>query len=116
SGIVAIHRILAEKRLAQQQRDLAASMNAEWARAWRVSEAAARDLLVDQGRQAWLAGDAERALVYLAEAYARGADDEGLRYLLRASSRVVEARLGTVGALREVSAVAFSPDGAEVAT
>jgi hypothetical protein len=62
-------------------------------RAPRPREAARPDLLelyLELGRQRLLAGDAERALAYLGEAYGEGGDDAGLRFLL---ARAVAALL-----------------------
>ena len=52
-----------------------------------ASEQALARSLEDQGRQAYLAGARDRALVFLAEAMRRGRDTPGLRQLLAAVNR-----------------------------
>jgi serine/threonine protein kinase len=89
TGALAVRSILVQKRVAQHQRDLALSVGVEWAKAWQMSEETSTTILEDAGREAWRAHDAKRALAYLAEAYADGADDDELRRLLRASARAV---------------------------
>ena len=75
------------------------------------------DQFVEQSRQAWLAGEPERAFAYLAGAKKRGADSPALRFLLARASHRLEDRLLVLPAHRDVvTAARFSPDGTRIAT
>jgi WD40 repeat protein/serine/threonine protein kinase len=75
-------------------------------------------LYEEQGRQEMLKGNLEGAAVYLSEAYAKGADDIALRYMLSTALAKAENRLSiTLGTHTDsVTKVAFSPDGELIIT
>ena len=69
-------------------------------------------LLEEQGRSELVAGQRERALAYLAEAYRRGRDTPALRYLLAEATRDLDLLVGTLHAHGDPAfrSVAFLPD------
>ena len=82
-----------------------------------VSQQRLRDSYQEQGRQAWLAGDAIRAFVYLAEARDEGAENAALDFLIARASHALDDRLLALDAHDDlVYAVQFSPDGKWLAT
>jgi len=75
-------------------------------------------LLEEQGRSELVAGQRERALAYLAEAYRRGRDTPALRYLLAEATRDLDLLTGTITGAGDPDLgdavyrrVAFLPDG-----
>jgi WD40 repeat protein len=84
------------------------------------SKAKLHDQLVDsheeQGRQAFLAGDPARALLYLSKAHEEGRDDVALRYLVARSKEQLPPQRPVLRHDDHVWAAAFSPDGARVVT
>jgi WD40 repeat protein len=86
----------------------------------RDSAAALHERLVDaheeQGRQAFLAGDAERALLYFNEAHKQGRDTVALRYLVARAEEALVPKLPAFHHDDRVWSVAFSPDGKRVVT
>jgi WD40 repeat protein len=70
--------------------------------------------LIEQGRQAALRGENDEALVYLAEAYQRGADTVALRFLLGRAARATGAYEVAIPIDRPLIATktsGLSPDG-----
>lgn len=109
--VLAINRRAAHEHAAAERARAAAERNAETA-ARRM-----REMLVEDGRLAMVAGDPQRALAYLAAARAQGADGTALRYLVARALAATAGERATMPAVTgRLFAAVFSPDGATIAT
>src|SRR5262249_16799577 len=71
----------------------------------------------EQGRQELLNGNAQRASIYLSEAYKQGGNNASLRFLLAQSMRNIDAQLLTLECHKAtVASASFSPDGKLIVT
>jgi WD40 repeat protein len=65
----------------------------------------------EDGRNQLLAGDRERALAYLADAYHRGRDSPALRHLLAVATRDLDLLDATTPGPSPLIAMSYTPDG-----
>ncbi len=73
------------------------------------------DLYVEQGRQALLANDSMRALLYLSTARSAGADGADIRFMVARASADLDAEQHVIEHGGAVYGVALSPDGKTLA-
>ena len=105
-------RTLAQKQLADEQRDLARQREHE-------SQARLASAFEEQGRQELLAlaDRPTRAAVFLSEAYSRGRDGAATRYLLAQAMRAVPASAPAYrGHTRGGYTAEYSPDNSRIVT
>lgn len=78
-----------------------------------AANASVTDLLSDRGRRELVDGNALRGLVYLSEAYSRGADSPGLRVAMAYAGRSLDRMLELVPGDRDIRYLqtADTPDG-----
>ncbi len=91
----------------------------ERSRAEQLTDAAEHSLTeqyFEQGRQLALSGDAPRAMAYLAEAFDRGLDTPGMRYLIDSSLAPISGQRLVLKHDDKVYTTQWSPDGALLAS
>jgi WD40 repeat protein len=82
-----------------------------------LAEGQSNALLLEHGRRELALGRPLRAITYLSAVYEREPSQRDVRYLVTQAARPLQAHAhGLRGHERDVVAVAFSPDGAQLAT
>jgi len=104
-GVIAVVNVTHSRDAERGARVVAEHATAE-------TERSIAGLLEEQGRSELIAGQRERALAYLAEAYRRGRDTPALRHLLAEATRDLDLLVATLPAPADSGgrALAFLPD------
>lgn len=114
AGSIGAVGVVRERDRAQREA-LTANMQSE--RAARASDQARRDnaaLMTEQGRQELLAGNTNRALAWLREAYRAGDTSPELRFLLGTAMQTVDAIAHHVKCGAPITSVEFSRDSSKL--